>query len=53
MHRGVAEGANGEFDKGFADLNRAIELSPEFARAYYYRGVLFSIRGSADRALAD
>ena len=53
MHRGVAEGGSGEFDKGFADLNRAIELSPEFARAYYYRGVLFSIRGSADRALAD
>ena len=26
MHRGLAFGGKGDFDKGFADLNRAIEL---------------------------
>ena len=53
MHRGVAYGANGDYERGFADLNRAIEISPDFGKAYYYRGVLYTLRGSSDRALAD
>ena len=35
------------------DLNRAIELDPQFAYAYYNRGNLYTRSGEEDKALLD
>ncbi len=41
------------FDRSLRHYNRAIELKPGLARAYMYRGVLFSQIGDLTRARAD
>jgi len=44
LHRGAIYAELGKVQKAFNDLNRAIELNPKFAEAYYVRGyVYFSI----------
>jgi tetratricopeptide (TPR) repeat protein len=35
------------------DLSRAIELDPGNAEAYYQRGLVYSLKGETDKALAD
>lgn len=42
-----------EWDKVLADYNTAIELNPNYADAYFYRGVLFYTQGPRENALAD
>jgi tetratricopeptide (TPR) repeat protein len=41
------------FERALTHYNRALELKPELARAYMYRGVLFVQMGDLDRARAD
>lgn len=41
------------FDRSLRHYNRAIELKPALARAYMYRGVLFTQIGDMVRARAD
>ena len=41
------------FDRALAHYNRALELKPDLAQAYMYRGVLFTQRGDLKRASAD
>ena len=41
------------FDDALAHYNRAIELNPELAEPYMYRGVLFVQMGNKSSALAD
>lgn len=41
------------FDEALAHYNRAIELKPELAEPYMYRGVLFVQMGNKSSALAD
>ena len=41
------------FDEALAHYNRAIELKPELAEPYMYRGVLFVQMGDKSSALAD
>lgn len=41
------------YDDALAHYNRAIELKPELAEAYMYRGVLHVQRGDLDAAKAD
>ncbi|MEM1212751.1 MAG: tetratricopeptide repeat protein [Planctomycetota bacterium] len=41
------------YDKALAHYNKAIELNPELAEAYMYRGVLYVQMGNKDAALAD
>jgi tetratricopeptide (TPR) repeat protein len=43
----------GELDRAIADLDRAIALQPDFARAFYNRGFAWEKKGDAGRALAD
>jgi regulator of sirC expression with transglutaminase-like and TPR domain len=31
-----------EWDRALADYNRALEIDPDYADAYYYRGVLYA-----------
>jgi tetratricopeptide (TPR) repeat protein len=41
------------FERALQHYNRALELKPNLARAYMYRGVLFTQMGDLDRARAD
>jgi tetratricopeptide (TPR) repeat protein len=41
------------FDRALKHYNRALELKPDLARAYMYRGVLFTQLGDLTRARAD
>src|SRR5262249_56016344 len=41
------------FAQSLQHYNRALELKPNLARAYMYRGVLFTQMGDLDRARAD
>lgn len=43
----------GHYDEALTHYNRAIELKPDLAEAYMYRGVLFGLMGQEDKALAD
>jgi tetratricopeptide (TPR) repeat protein len=42
-----------EWDRVLADYDRAIELKPDYADAYYARGVLYYTQGPRAAALAD
>ena len=41
------------FAEALEHYNRAIELNPKLAEAYMYRGVLYTLLGDEDKALAD
>ena len=41
------------FDAALRNYNRAIEIDPNLAEAYMYRGVLHMLMGNEDKALAD
>ena len=41
------------FDRALSHYNRALELKPDLAQAYMYRGVLFTQMGDTTRARAD
>jgi len=41
------------FERSLNHYNRALELNPDLARAYLYRGVLFTQMGDLARARAD
>jgi tetratricopeptide (TPR) repeat protein len=43
----------GNFDAALRHYNRALELKPDLAQAYMYRGVLFTQMGDLARARAD
>jgi tetratricopeptide (TPR) repeat protein len=51
--RGIAWHDAGDFDRAIADFDRAIQLNPEHADAFYNRGVAWSAKGDAERAVAD
>jgi tetratricopeptide (TPR) repeat protein len=41
------------YGEALEHYNRALELNPELAAAYQYRGVLYVLRGEEDKAKAD
>lgn len=51
--RGLAYLDRGDIPHAIGDLNRAIELAPDFAPAYQNRGNAWYARGSYGQALAD
>lgn len=42
-----------EWDAVLADYNRAIDLDPDYAEAYYHRGILYYTQGPRERAVPD
>ena len=42
-----------EWDRVLDDYNRAITLDPDYAEAYYHRGILFYTQGPRENALDD
>ena len=45
--------ANGDFDDARAHLNKAIELNPQYAEAYFSRGLVSGREKDYDSAIAD
>jgi tetratricopeptide (TPR) repeat protein len=50
---GIALFAGGEFDNAIAAFSRAIALKPDFAEAFYNRGLVWHEKNEPDRAIAD
>ena len=42
-----------DYGQVIADLNKAIELDPDYARAYNNRGIAYTDQGDYARAIAD
>src|SRR6516225_6729847 len=45
--------AQGNYDQAIADETKAIELKPDYGKAYYGRGVVSAAKGDPVRALID
>jgi len=45
--------ANGNYDRAIADCNKAIEINPNDAVAYYNRGSVYPDKGNYNQAIAD
>jgi tetratricopeptide (TPR) repeat protein len=43
----------GEYDKAMSDYNKALEINPRYAKAYYNRGFLYRKMGEYDKAISD
>lgn len=43
----------GQIDDAISDLNKAVELNPKDAGAYFYRGNAYYKKGQIDKALSD
>ncbi|MEW6067672.1 MAG: tetratricopeptide repeat protein [Nitrospirota bacterium] len=52
-YRGFAYNAKGKFSAALEDLNKAIDLYPEYYAAYSDRGVVFTEENQDNRALED
>jgi tetratricopeptide (TPR) repeat protein len=47
------QGPMGNSDKAIADYEQALKLQPDYAKAYYNRGLAYYRKGDYDRAIAD
>ncbi|HEU4344564.1 MAG TPA: tetratricopeptide repeat protein, partial [Candidatus Binatia bacterium] len=43
----------GQYDAAIAEFNKALEINPKSALAYYHRGLAYSNKGRHDLAVAD
>src|SRR5436309_2081100 len=53
IERGIEKAKKGDLDGALADFNRAIELDPKNAAAYYNRASAKMLKKDADGAIAD
>ena len=51
--RGFAQLALGGVTGGLADINRALEINPDYALAHNYKGVVFAMNGIRDQAILE
>jgi tetratricopeptide (TPR) repeat protein len=51
--QGVAYLDRQRYDEAIAEFNKAIEIDPSFADAYYNRGIANSKKGNLDQAISD
>ena len=50
---GLAHSKNGKLDEAIENYTKAIELKPDYAEAYYYRGGAFLRLGEREKAKSD
>jgi len=53
LNRGIAFGGVGNYDRGIAYFDKAIEIEPRYAEAYYFRGRAYYYKRRYDKAIAD
>ena len=52
-NRGLVHAKNGELKLAIENYTKAIELKPDYAEAYYYRGGAFLRLGEREKAKSD
>lgn len=52
-NRGYAHLKNGEPDQALADVNKALEINPNYAKSYQTRAVIYQQLGQTDKMQAD
>ena len=52
-NRGIAYFDLQNYEQAISDYNRAIEINPKYAEAYYNRGLLYQILDETEKANAD
>ena len=53
ISRGDLYARNDKPEKALADFDSAIDLDPDFAEAYAYRGIFYSDMGDVEQAVSD
>ena len=53
ISRGLSHGSVDNSDEAISDFNKAIEIDPNSAEAYYCRGRAYHDRGNLDKAISD
>ncbi|MFC2006963.1 tetratricopeptide repeat protein [Chloroflexota bacterium] len=53
LKNGLALVLDGEYEEGIVELNKAIDLDPEYADAYYNRGIAYDKSGEVGKAISD
>ena len=53
FNRGSDYQIAGAYDRAIEDLNKAIDLKPNYVQAYFNRGSAYRGKGAYDRAIAD
>jgi tetratricopeptide (TPR) repeat protein len=54
LNQGIAFGKDGKHDRAIASFDKALEINPRYADAYYNRGFAYAIgKGQYDRAISD
>jgi len=51
--RGIAFASQGESDKALLDYNKAIDLMPDYYKAYINRAIIFAQKGKYEAAISD
>ena len=52
--RGITSAIQGQYERAIADFGRAVRRNPQFAMAYYNRGlVYYLVLGQTDKAVSD
>ncbi|MDP8962496.1 MAG: tetratricopeptide repeat protein [Cyanobacteriota bacterium] len=53
VNRAVAKAQSGDNQGAIADLTEALQLKPDYAQAYHYRGIVRSAMGDKSGAIVD
>jgi tetratricopeptide (TPR) repeat protein len=53
LNQGIALFNESQYDRAIAYFNKAIEINPKLARAYYNRGLAYDDKGQHDKAISD
>jgi tetratricopeptide (TPR) repeat protein len=53
LNQGAAFVEKGQHDRAIAYFNKAIEINPKLAGAYYNRGYVYDEKGQYDTAISD
>ncbi len=53
FNQGIEYAKKGDYENAIKEYNRALEINPKYAEAYYNRGDAYDDMGDKERAIAD